>query len=419
MSADDPTASETAATTPTGVTALTLAGWASLGAGAIHAAAIGVHADARQPALAFTAVAIFQLGWGAVALAVQHRLVALVGAAGSALLVAGWVMTQTSGIWFVDGLDVATSAQLTDTLAALLAGAAALLSLSSAIGDARATWRPIGRLTTVVGMIVVVGLTVPGLVGASDHDHDHGAVDHDHDDAAQHDDAAHDDVGHHDDGDDRAPAADAVADHRDDHQSPAPKPYDPDLPIDLGGVDGVTPQQQAAAENLIAVTLLRLPQFSDPAAAEAAGFRSIGDGVTGHEHYINWSHIADGRILDPDYPESLVYEMRNGQKTLVAAMYMLERGATLDDVPELGGPLTQWHIHDNLCFTADPEAPLVRGLTDAEGNCNPPLVKGAQVPMIHVWIVPHECGPFAALDGVGGGQIAEGEERLCDHAHGA
>jgi hypothetical protein len=39
--------------------------------------------------------------------------------------------------------------------------------------------------------------------------------------------------------------------------------------------------------------------------------------------------------------------------------------------------------------------------------------------MIHVWIVPHRCGPFAALEGVGGGQINEGEERLCDHAHGA
>ena len=47
-----------------------------------------------------------------------------------------------------------------------------------------------------------------------------------------------------------------------------PKPYDPTLPIDLGGVEGVTPQQQAAAENLLAVTLARLPQFADPAAVE-------------------------------------------------------------------------------------------------------------------------------------------------------
>ena len=29
--------------------------------------------------------------------------------------------------------------------------------------------------------------------------------------------------------------------------------------------------------------------------------------------------------------------------------------------------------------------------------------------MIHVWIEPHPCGPFAALEGVAAGTIAEGE----------
>ena len=38
--------------------------------------------------------------------------------------------------------------------------------------------------------------------------------------------------------------------------------------------------------------------------------------------------------------------------------------------------------------------------------------------MIHVWITPQECGPFAALEGEGGGVIPAGQERLCDHAHG-
>jgi hypothetical protein len=36
--------------------------------------------------------------------------------------------------------------------------------------------------------------------------------------------------------------------------------------------------------------------------------------------------------------------------------------------------------------------------------------------MLHVWIEPHKCGPFAALEGVGAGQIKEGEARLCDTA---
>ena len=89
---------------------------------------------------------------------------------------------------------------------------------------------------------------------------------------------------------------------------PRPVPYDPTMPIDLSGTAGVTPQQQAFAENLLANTLVDLPQWSDPAVAEAAGFRSIGDGATGHEHFIQWDWINDDVFLDPDHPESLVYE---------------------------------------------------------------------------------------------------------------
>ena len=166
---------------------------------------------------------------------------------------------------------------------------------------------------------------------------------------------------------------------------------------------------------------MRLPQWSDPAVAEAAGFRSIGDAATGHEHYVQWDWINDDVWLDPDAPESLVYQPQpDGTKKLVSAMYMLPETMALGDVPDYGGRLMQWHIHDNLCFTADPEAPLVRDLTQADGTCNPPLVKlaPAQAPMIHVWITPTACGPFASLEGIGAGQVLPGEEHWCDHAHG-
>jgi hypothetical protein len=200
----------------------------------------------------------------------------------------------------------------------------------------------------------------------------------------------------------------------------APVPYDPRMPIDLSGVEGVTPRQQAFAENLVATNVVRLPQWSDPAVAEAAGFRSIGDGGTGHEHYIQWDWINDDVWLDPDAPESLVFEPQpDGSKKLVSAMYMLPEDMTLDKVPNHGGQLMQWHIHNDLCFTADPEAPQVAGLRAPNGECQPPLVALAQSPMIHVWITPHPCGPFAALEGVGAGAIREGEERWCDHAHGS
>ena len=240
--------------------------------------------------------------------------------------------------------------------------------------------------------VLLTAVTVFAMLTAAQHQHAHGEAGHVHSDGAS---------GHvHD--------ATVVA-----------KAYDPTLPIDLSGTPGVTPHQQAEAENLIASTLDDLPHWKDPAVAEREGWHTIGDSVTGYEHYINLQAMNDGRILDSDHPESLVYELdrTTGKKQLVAAMYLLEPGATLDTTPDFGGKLLQWHIHNNLCFTTGAE-PKVAGLTNADGSCTAPLVKGSQAPMVHVWITPHPCGPFAALEGIPGGQIKDGETRLCDTAHG-
>ena len=211
-----------------------------------------------------------------------------------------------------------------------------------------------------------------------------------------------------------------IAEHAAGDSDLATVAYDPTKPIDLSGVEGVTPEQQAFAENLVAVNVVRLPQWADPAVAETAGFHSIGDADSGHEHYVQWDWIDDEVWLDPDAPESLVYEPQpDGSKKLVSAMYMLPQDIALDDVPDYGGALMQWHVHDDLCLTDDPVAPQVEGLTRPDGTCRPPLVKLEEWAMIHVWIVPHECGPFAALDGIGAGSIKNGEERWCDHAHGS
>ena len=209
-------------------------------------------------------------------------------------------------------------------------------------------------------------------------------------------------------------------DHTAGHADVTTMPYDPTLPIDLSGVAGVTPQQQAFAENLVAATVRDLPQWTDLDVVEAAGFRSIGDGLTGHEHYIQWDWIDDDVWLDPDHPESLVFEPQpDGSKKLVSAMFMLPGGHPLDEVPDWGGALMQWHVHGDLCFTDDPEAPQVATIKPIGTSCRAPLVDFPLAPMIHVWITPTPCGPFAALEGIGGGQVAAGEDVLCDHAHGS
>jgi hypothetical protein len=389
--------------TPSRPGTLTVAAFASIGAGAIHAVAAGTHSESSQAMTAFVVLAAVQIGWGVLALRRPDRAVAAAGVVLAGVAISGWITAKTSGIAFVDGLEGAEAVQTADLLGAGLAFVALIGSLTRL-----ASASPLPRLAPLA-LLAVVGASLPGMVAAGTHDH--GAGHGEHSDAEH---ASH--TG--DEGE--------LVDHGDDHEGDdhegavvPPRPYDPKLPIDLGGVEGVSLKQQARAENLIAITLHGLPTWADTAQAEADGYRSIGDGGTGYEHYINRALINDDKFLDPAYPESLVYQVLDGEKTLVAAMYMLTDDDTLDDVPDVGGKLTQWHIHDNLCFTPDPEAPKVGGLTNAEGECNPPLVKGSEAPMLHVWIVPHECGPFAALDGVAGGQIKEDEERWCDHDHGA
>lgn len=316
----------------------------------------------------------------------------MLGLVGSGALAAMWLLSSQSGIAFVDGLEVAHPVELGDGIAAALAVVAAGLCAATLLRPVRPV-RVEQRVLASVASVAVVLLVLAGMTAAARPSHHATGADG---------------GDHHETVASAAPLTEPAA-------AVAPVPYDPAKPLDLGGVEGVTAEQQARAENLIANTLSHLPAYADPAVAEAAGYRSINDGGTGYEHYIHAEYRNDGKVLDPDRPESLVYQVRDGEKQLVAAMYMAEPGTTLETTPDLGGPLTQWHIHDNLCFA---ESGQVAGLTDASGNCAPPLVKPEPVPMIHVWITPHPCGPFAALEGIAGGSIKPGEDRLCDRAHG-
>ncbi|MEO6605899.1 MAG: hypothetical protein ABIN55_09820 [Aeromicrobium sp.] len=353
---------------------LAIAAAASLAAGAIHATAIGAHSEHRQAAVIFTMTAVVQLAVGVSALMRSSPLILTLGAMANVGAILGWMLAKTVGLPF-EGLDLAEPFQRADSLAAILAAFAVLAVAAHlrAFGTSRLIRHP--ALTGIVA-VAVAALSVPGMLATSGHSHE-GTDAHAHGNVAQ--------------------------------------PYDPDLPIDLSGTPGVTPKQQAAAENLIAVTLLRLPQFADSSKVDSMGFTSIGDGFSGFEHYLNVDYMADDNVLDPDHPESLVYDTTATPKKLVSAMFMMNPGDTLDDVPELGGRLTQWHVHDNLCFTNG----KVTGLINPDRSCPAGSSKGAAVPMIHVWITPHRCGPFSALDGIAAGSVKKGEVTRCDHSHGS
>jgi hypothetical protein len=393
-------------------TALWWAGLASLGAGAIHATAVGLHSDHRQAAVAFALLAAFQLGWGALALLRAPRALIALGAVGNAVAVAGWVLTRTSGIGLIDGLETAESPGFADTTAAVLAGVAVLGALAYLVGPGRL------RLPMVTGAVPAAAATgvlaVAAMVAATGHTHTHGEDGHDHvttEAASSGEDPAHDH------GDETA----AGAEHEDHTAAPVGAvPYDGTLPVDLSGVPGVTPEQQAEAEALVTANIQQLPHFADPEVAKAAGYRPIGDAVTGTEHLVNWSLLNDGRNLDAAYPEALVYKVgAGGSRTLEAAMYVLEPPATLDTVPPLGGPLVQYHVHNDLCWSGPEGAYRVFPAAPLPAPCPSGMERRLLEPMLHVWIVGNECGPFAALEGIGGGQVRPGEEVLCDHVHGS
>lgn len=412
-------------------------GLASIGAGAIHAAAAATHGDAAQASVVFQALALAQLGWGAWALVGHKRSGTLAGLVLALGALAGWVVVQTVGLGFVDGLNDPHAIGWADLLAAGLAATVAAGTARQLLA-APVSQRPSLGLMRVGAISMVAVTTLAGVAASSNESHSHrdatnaanetvAGRGHSHSSEPTIDGEAEGPIGGggHAHGGAATAAVPPVAYNPEataatssattgSGSSPVPK-------VDLSGVAGVSPEQQRRAEELVEINLEKLPQWSDQLVAKARGFHSIGDGFTGHEHLINWSYINDDKVLDPDYPESLVYDTSFDPPKLVSAMYMLAQGSSLSTVPDIGGPLTQWHIHDNLCFT-DGAAPRVAGLTDAQGNCRAPSQKLDPVPMIHVWIVSNPCGPFSALEGIAAGQVKAGETQACfsqhDHAGG-
>jgi hypothetical protein len=106
-------------------------------------------------------------------------------------------------------------------------------------------------------------------------------------------------------------------------------------------------------------------------------------------HLENKAFKSDGRVLDPQRPEMLVYAISGGRATLLGVVYLMERAGQAG--PEPGGPITRWHAH-NLCLTLLPPG---FGAVSPFGGC-PPLAVAVTIPeMMHVWVVDNPAGPFA------------------------
>jgi len=177
--------------------------------------------------------------------------------------------------------------------------------------------------------------------------------------------------------------------------------------LDTGGAHRIpdrlnhppTEEQKQAAQKLVdeAKAAAEAHGWTDVAKAEADGFISIGDDMTGVAHHANLPNHQDGRNLDKDFPEVLVFRVNaDGSKTLQTFMYVTEPDMTMDTVPDIAGNLTIWHAHDNLCYTT-PTSGKLAGIA-VNGVCRPGGVLVPSKPMLHVWIIDNPCGPFAGVD---------------------
>jgi hypothetical protein len=157
----------------------------------------------------------------------------------------------------------------------------------------------------------------------------------------------------------------------------------------------VTAEQRAAADKLAADTIAGLHQFVDLDDAIAAGFKPITPMNLKLVHYANPAWYLDGRVLDPNRPESLMYAFPPvGDPILLGAMFLMTPG---QPGPQVGGCLTQWHVHDNLCL-ADAGGAMV-GVVGPDGTCPAGSHNKVTPEMLHVWGIDLPGGPFSEPSG--------------------
>jgi hypothetical protein len=155
-----------------------------------------------------------------------------------------------------------------------------------------------------------------------------------------------------------------------------------------------TAADQAAADELVAATRVGIARFADLRVAAAAGYDVAHVSGLGY-HAANAAYQRDGLILDPTRPETLVYAQTPGGAVLLGAMYQMP--GLHQTGPQVAGPLTVWHAHEQVCLSLIPLG--ISGLLSPLGDCP---VGSLLLPdtgeMLHVWTLPGVPQPFGDLD---------------------
>ena len=150
----------------------------------------------------------------------------------------------------------------------------------------------------------------------------------------------------------------------------------------------------SSAETAAAISLVQAvssgTKYKRLSDAIASGYKyPLGKREGMDVHMENPEFKKDGRVLDPERPEMLVYAIEGGKATLLGVVFVMERADQPGPAP--GGSITRWHAH-NLCVSF---LPIGIGIVTPFGGC-PSLSLAITIPeMMHVWIVDPPGGPYA------------------------
>ena len=106
-------------------------------------------------------------------------------------------------------------------------------------------------------------------------------------------------------------------------------------------------RDRAAADELRDAVRTTVSAYADVQAAVAAGYRAPLSPRGPMVHYFSPTAGRDGAVLDPDWPEGLVYYTVDGQApVLLGAFFVAPPGV---DAPTPAGDLVVWHSHNPGC----------------------------------------------------------------------
>jgi hypothetical protein len=144
-----------------------------------------------------------------------------------------------------------------------------------------------------------------------------------------------------------------------------------------------TAAERSAAQKLVESVTGGVARYAHLSAAVADGYVPATNPKGYIVHYANWGIVRDGDVLDANRPSSLVYANTVSGPLLIGVMFL--GPAPCRPGPDVGGPLTEWHAHANLCLSATHQ---VVGRSDSNGECTVGAHNTNTYFMMHVWTAP-------------------------------